>query len=150
LVAGTSGRRRDPQQLVEWIRRAAALLTLCCMGGQFLTRSWFHGVLPPTIGTIAHLVIAWSRLLFVALTALICSRALRDRRDAPLGISALLLVSIGLFAQEISELGVKGIWFPFGTGVSRTQFAYAAFDLLAFALLWNRLGRFARLSAPEQ
>jgi hypothetical protein len=27
---------------------------------------------------------------------------------------------------EVSALGVPGIWFPFGVGVSRTQYAYAA------------------------
>ena len=37
-----------------------------------------------------------------------------------------LLVAIGLFAEELGELHVPGIWFPFGIGVSRTQLAYAA------------------------
>jgi len=47
---------------------------------------------------------------------------------------AAILVSIGLFAPELSSLHIPGIWFPFGVGVSRTQFAYAAFDLVLFAL----------------
>ena len=62
----------------------------------------------------------------------------------------MVLVSVGLFAQELSNLHIPGIWFPFGTGVSRAQFAYAAFDLAMFALLMRRLLLFAqrqRLSA---
>lgn len=40
--------------------------------------------------------------------------------------AAMLLVATGCYAAELGALGVPGIWFPFGTGVSRTQLAYAA------------------------
>jgi hypothetical protein len=105
---------------------------------QFLSRSWFHGVLPVGFNKAAYFVITSSRLLFVALIAFIVYRAIQPRHDIWPTIPALLLVSAGLFAQELSALGIKGIWFPFGTGVSRTQFAYAAFDVALFLLLWNR------------
>jgi hypothetical protein len=82
-------------------------------------------------------------LAFVALTAYIAYRGIRQQRNGWLTVPALLLVSIGLFAQELSALGIQGIWFPFGTGVSRTQFAYAAFDVALFILLWNRAQVFA-------
>jgi hypothetical protein len=54
---------------------------------------------------------------------------------------------VGLFTQELSSLHIQGIWLPFRTGVSRTQFAYAAFDVCMFALLLHRLRLFAR---PEE
>ena len=56
---------------------------------------------------------------------------------------AVVFLSAGLFAQEVSVLHIPGIWFPFGVGVSRTQFVYMAFDVLLFALLLRRLLRFA-------
>ena len=59
-------------------------------------------------------------------------------RDRWWSLAALLLVSIGVYARELSSLKVPGIWFPFGTGVSRTQYAYAAFAVLLFVLLWRR------------
>ncbi|MBN8713975.1 MAG: glycoside hydrolase family 2 [Xanthomonadales bacterium] len=52
-------------------------------------------------------------------------RILREGSMCPLALSALLLVCIGLFAEELSLIGIQGIWFPFGVGVSRTQYAYA-------------------------
>jgi len=45
--------------------------------------------------------------------------------------------SIALFGGELLDpLGVPGIWFPFGIGVSRTQFVYAlVIPLLAFLIV---------------
>jgi hypothetical protein len=53
------------------------------------------------------------------------------RLRAPVWI--LIPLAIGQLADELSLLGVPGIWFPFGIGVSRTQFAYAAL-IVALAL----------------
>jgi hypothetical protein len=44
-------------------------------------------------------------------------------------------------------LHVPGIWFPFGTGVSRTEYAYAAFDVALFVLLLHRIYTFQGQSA---
>jgi len=45
-------------------------------------------------------------------------------------------LTIGLFPQEVSQLQViPGIWFPYGVGVSRGQFAYAAFVLVMYLIL---------------
>jgi hypothetical protein len=63
-------------------------------------------------------------------------------------IPALLSVGIGLFAQELSLIGVPGIWFPFGVGVSRTEYAYIALDVLLFLYLLHRLRQFAPPDAP--
>lgn len=132
----------------EWIRAAVAILTTLYIAAEFLTRSWFHGVLPISLHGAAHFAIPWTRLLFLALSAVIAFRGIQRHRDAWFALPAMLLVSTGLFAQELSELHLKGIWFPFGTGVSRTQFAYAAFDVAMFVLLWNRLQRFAERRRP--
>lgn len=122
----------------EWIPIAAGTLLVLYILAEFLSRSWFHGVFPVSFNRAVHLVITSDRLLFAALTALIAYRGIKRGRETWFTIPALVLVLIGLFAQELSQLGIKSIWFPFGTGVSRTQFAYAAFDFVFFALLWNR------------
>ncbi len=116
------------------------VLTLLYIGSEFLSRSWFFGVLPRWAGTTAALASMCLRLLFVLLTVLIILRGMRQHgHERWLALSAILLISVGLFAQELSLLGVPGIWFPFGTGVSRTEYAYAVFDVALFALLWHRL-----------
>jgi hypothetical protein len=127
---------------LRWMPSAAIGLTLCFIVGELLTRSWFHGVFPSWLVAVARFAISSSRVLFLALTVFIACRALR-LRGSLWALPALLLISTGLFAQEISFFGVRGIWFPFGTGVSRTQFAYAAFDVWMFGLLWSRLMAFA-------
>jgi hypothetical protein len=85
-------------------------------------------------------VISNVRLVFLALTAATLVQALlgRGRRD-PLAILALAAMSVGLFADELSRLHVPGIWFPFGVGVSRTEYAYAVFDAAMLIALAGRL-----------
>jgi hypothetical protein len=53
-----------------------------------------------------------------------------------------VLGAIGTFASELSRLGVPGIWLPYGVGVSRTEYAYFAFDIVLFIYLLQRLWRF--------
>jgi len=53
-------------------------------------------------------------------------------------VCAIVLLATGLFAAELSAIGVPGIWFPFGTGVSRTQYAYAALIVVLYLLLQHR------------
>jgi hypothetical protein len=60
------------------------------------------------------------------------------------GATAAILIGMGLFASELSTIGIPGIWFPHGVGVSRTQYAYAVFITLLFALLLMRFVRYAR------
>jgi hypothetical protein len=105
---------------------------------QLLSRSWFHlaGAAPLKPGL--HAVASDLRLGFVALFALVLGSGVARRSWRASFIAALasaLLISIGLFAEELSELHIKGVWFPFGVGVSRTQFAYAAAILTLAAML---------------
>ena len=88
-------------------------------------------------GAIAHspLLAGMGRAAFALLLAAIAIRIARRGEQRWLALAAMLFVAIGLFAGDLSTLGVPGIWFPFNIGVSRSQYAYAlALPLLAFAL----------------
>ena len=75
------------------------------------------------------------RAVFALLLAAIAFRIGRNGEHRLLALAAMLLVATGLFAGDLSTLGIPGIWFPFNIGVSRSQYAYAlALPLLAFAL----------------
>jgi hypothetical protein len=129
----------------RWIVPAALVLMVLHMLLQTLGASWFQGVIPVSIETILAACTSAVRLLFIALTLYILASVFRQPDTAKwLALAAIVLISIGLFASEISRLGVPGIWFPFGTGVSRTQYAYATFDFVFFALLLQRLLRLSR------
>ena len=120
------------------------VLTVLYIAAHFLMGSWFHGALPAWTGTASGFVATWTRRAFVLLTGIILGQAIRQRRkEAWLALTAAVLVMIGQFARELSALGIRGIWFPFGAGVSRSQYAYAIFAVVLFALLLRRLLFFA-------
>jgi hypothetical protein len=135
----------------RWIPRAVLAMTVLYIASQLLSRSWMASTVPHPIGAVFHTISSCLRVLFALLLILVGYGSFRlPIRDRWLALTALPLVSVGLFAQELSELHVPGIWFPFGTGVSRAQFAYPAFDVIMFTLLWRRLHVFASSSHRPQ
>jgi hypothetical protein len=74
-----------------------------------------------------------SRYGSIALFVVIGARIVHSGPIRLLALVTLAVVVSGLFGGELLDpLGVPGIWFPFGIGVSRTQYVYAiAIPLLA-------------------
>ncbi|HET6726203.1 MAG TPA: glycoside hydrolase, partial [Gammaproteobacteria bacterium] len=67
---------------------------------------------------------------------------LRKRQpDRLLTFIVVLFVAVSQFSGELAALGVPYIWFPFGTGVSLTQYAYAGIIVSMTALLIRRVQR---------
>ncbi|HEY5290270.1 MAG TPA: hypothetical protein VIJ59_09565 [Caulobacteraceae bacterium] len=93
----------------------------------------------PSHGLFSHAVLVL-RLVLAALYILVLGEGLgRNRTWAGVGAAlTALLVAIGLFADELTRIGLKEIWLPFGVGVSRTQCAYAALIPALFALILER------------
>ena len=75
----------------------------------------------------------WSLALFVVIGARIAGSG-PMRILAPITLASIMA---GIFGGELLDpIGVPGIWFPFGIGVSRTQYIYAiAVPLLAFLIV---------------
>jgi hypothetical protein len=131
----------------RWLSRSIAILTLIYMLAQCLSCSWFYDVLPAWTATSVGWLATIVRMLLLLALAFIVIRGMRTtRREGWYALPAVVFIFIGLFAQELSAIHVPGIWFPFGTGVSRTQYAYLAFDIAFAMLLVQRLRRFARES----
>ena len=66
------------------------------------------------------------RLAFIALFVVIAVRIVRGDAMRLLALATLLAIVAAYFGGELLDpLGVPGIWFPFGIGVSRTQYIYA-------------------------
>ncbi len=78
-----------------------------------------------------------SRLASIALFVVIGARIVRSGPMRILALVTLASVMAGLFGGELLDpIGVPGIWFPFGIGVSRTQYIYAmVIPLLAFFIV---------------
>ncbi len=76
--------------------------------------------------THAAKVNSFSRLGSIALFVIMGARIVRNGPMRVLAIINLALITIALFGDELLDpVGVPGIWFPFGIGVSRTQYIYA-------------------------
>jgi hypothetical protein len=125
---------------IEWfelrkpLKLAALILTVLLTLAVVATRSWLlnlHSVVPMINGV---------RWVYAALFVFI--GVLGARRHA-LATVALVFAFASQFPAELSAFGLKGIWFPFGVGVSRTQYAYALLSVVLFAVLLRRLLRFA-------
>jgi hypothetical protein len=92
-----------------------------------------------TIGAEIHSasVTRSSRLASIALFVAMAARIVRNGPMRILALVTLASIVAGLFGGELLDpIGVPGIWFPFGIGVSRTQYVYAiAIPLLAFLIV---------------
>ena len=97
------------------------------------------------IGAVMHLarVTSVSRVASIVLFVLIGVRIARGGAMRVLAPITLALIAAAFFGDELLDpIGVPGIWFPFGIGVSRTQYIYAIFiPLLAFLIVRTLSGR---------
>jgi len=118
----------------KWLPKIIATLTFLYMANQFLGLSWVsNSIIHTNFPAIADYI----RLLFLALMLFIIYQGIRKQgmKDL-LVLLATVLVTIALFPKEVSELNViPGIWFPYGVGVSRGQFFYAAFVFVMYVVL---------------
>ena len=117
----------------KWLTKIIAILTLLFMAIQLLGLPWISNSIHIHFQAIADYV----RLLMLALMLFIMYRGIRKQgaKDV-LVFLAMLLVTIALFPKEVSELHIiPGIWFPYGVGVSRGQYFYAAFVFVMYAIL---------------
>jgi len=88
------------------------------------------------IGAVIHSasLTSVSRLGSIALFIVMGARIVRSGPMRILALVTLASILAALFGGELLDpIGVPGIWFPFGIGVSRTPYVYAiAIPLLAF------------------
>ena len=91
------------------------------------------------VGVMTHSasLTSGSRLASIALFVVIGARVVHSGPMRILALVTFASIMAGLFGGELLDpIGVPGIWFPFGIGVSRTQYIYAiAIPLLAFVIV---------------
>ena len=123
-----------------WLRRCISVLTVVYLIFALLGRPWFMPDAPQGLKVAADTIVEGVRVAFAALYLWIIGLGMvrSVKPYAYLAALAAILVGIGLFATELNALGVPGIWFPYGTGVARGQYAYAVFIPLLFLLILKR------------
>ena len=118
----------------KWIPKMIVILTLLYMAAQWFGVPWVsNGEIHTRFLTMADYI----RLLLLALMLFtICQGLYKYGTKVLLDLLAALLMTIALFPKEVSALHIiPGIWFPYGVGVSRGQFFYAAFVLVMYVVL---------------
>ncbi|MFK2918910.1 glycoside hydrolase family 2 [Dyella koreensis] len=76
------------------------------------------------------------RLGLLVLFALIAVRVVRGGPMRGMAIATMAFILMAQYAGELGSIGVPTIWFPFGIGVTLTQYAYAvAIPLLALLIV---------------
>ena len=78
-----------------------------------------------------------SRFGSIALLVVIAGRIMHGGAARLLAVITLALLTVSFFGDELLDpIGIPGIWFPFGIGMSRTQYLYAIFiPLMAFLVV---------------
>jgi hypothetical protein len=129
-----------------WLPKAVAALTLILMLAQVLGRPWLFGaVFPHSAAVAVRYLITCVRLAFLLVLILIVHQGIRHRgREACYALPAVLAIGAVLFTSELVAVHVRGIWFPWGVGVSLSEYASVVFDALLFTLLVRRLWDHAR------
>ena len=128
-----------------WLLRVVGALALVYGVGALIGRPWLMPDALHGLEATADYLVRVVRVIFAVLYLWVIGASVirRPRPSIALAAIAAITIGIGLFAGELSSIGVPGIWFPYGTGVSRTQYAYAVFIPLLFALLLMRLVGYA-------
>jgi hypothetical protein len=118
----------------KWIPKTILLLTLVYLVCQLLKLPWLFDSINHAL---FQRIVDYIRLsLILAILFIIYQAILKYGLKDWITLLAILLVSIGIFAKEVSDLNlIPGIWFPYGVGVSRSQYAYAAFALVMYIIL---------------
>lgn len=122
---------------LKWLPKVIALLTLLYMTAQLLALPW---VTNAGIQIYFQNAGDYLRLIILALMLYIIYEGFRKQKTKKiLELVTLLLLTVSLFPQEVSYLKIiPGIWFPYGVGVSRSQFIYPVFVFLMYIILIKR------------
>ena len=129
-----------------WLPKTVAALTLLLMLAQVLGRPWlFAAVFPHSAVVAVRSLITGVRLAFLLVLMVIVHRGIRRQgREACYALPAVLAIGVVLFPSELAAVHVRGIWFPWGVGLSLSECASVVFDALLFILLVRRLWGHAR------
>lgn len=129
-------------QHLRWVGYVCAGLTLLFLVARPFTTTLLMPDLSPAVVSAFTTVIKAIRLGFLLLLLIVMWLGYSNRGKWLLFLT-ILAGSISVFSREVGQLGVPGIWFPWGVGLSRSECANAVFALLLFLYLIQRLWRFA-------
>jgi hypothetical protein len=129
-------------QRLRWVGLACASLTVMYLIARPLSTPLLLPDLPHAVTSGFAAALRTSRLGFLVLLLILMWLGYAPRGRWVLYLT-ILTGSVTVFGRELNEIGVPGIWFPYGVGLSRSECANAAFAAILFIYLIQRLWSFA-------
>lgn len=129
-------------QRLRWIGYACAALTIMYIIARLLSTPLLFSDLPHAMISGFTAALQATRLGFLLLLLVVMWLGYSPRGRWLLFLT-ILTGSVTVFGRELNQLGVPGIWFPYGVGLSRSECANAAFAVVLFFYLIQRLWSFA-------
>ena len=116
-----------------------------------MARPWlFDAAFPKPVAAGLHTLISGIRLAFLLTLALIVFLGVRrEGRKAWFALPAVLASVALLFTGELVEIGLPGIWFPWGIGVSLSEYASVALVVLLCVPILRQLWSYAPRQASS-
>lgn len=124
-----------------WLPKVVAVLTVILMLARLLGQPWmFHATFSHPVLVAMHYLFNGAHIAFLLMLALIIYQGIKQQgREAWYALPAVLAIGAVLFSSELSAIGVPGIWFPWGVGLSLSECASAVSVILVAGLLLHRL-----------
>lgn len=124
-----------------WLPKAIAVLTFVLTAAQMLANPWvFDAAFGHFTDISVDYLITAVRLAFLLMLLLITYQGVRrSGSEGGYALPAVLAIGAVLFSGELAAAHVPGVWFPWGVGISLSEYASVVFVLLLFALLLRRL-----------
>jgi len=147
LMAWRSWFRLDRPSWLPW---AIGALSVALILVQLAARPWLFGAEFPTATLVSlRYAIRGIRLAFLLTLALIIVLGVRrGGREAWFALPAALALVVVLFTGELVQIGLPGIWFPWGIGVSLSEYASLALVMLLCVPVLRQLWSHAPRAAP--
>ena len=134
-----------------WLPWAIAALTVTLILVQLVARPWLFGAeFPKATLVCLRYLISGIRLAFMLSLALIIVLGIRrEGRESWFALPAVLASVVVLFTGELVQIGLPGIWFPWGIGVSLSEYASAALVMLLCVPILRQLWSHAARATPS-
>lgn len=138
LMAWRSWFRLDRPAWLPW---AVAALTVALMVAQLLAAPWLFGMEFPRTSLVGlrYAINAIRLAYLLALASIVFLGLRREGREGWVALPAVLASAAVLFPAELTAVGLPGIWFPWGVGLSLGECASVALVVLLCVPILRRL-----------
>ena len=133
----------------RWVMPAASALTVIYVLAQLSGLSWNPSAALGSVASASRTVSTLLQWVFAGLYLFVAVLGVsRSGVRAWLALLGMATVAANIFGAQLGVFHVKEIWFPYGVGVSLSEYACVALTPVLFILLFDRFRRsYAMLAA---